>query len=148
MILNWIRFLLGTFCLAFGVFFIVSSVVGNFEFHFALNRMHAAALGDTLGLLGVVLGITIFHGLDATSLKLLLIVALVWITSPVSSHLIMLMELSNGTAAAEVEEERYEEATDEQGLERSSVAARRHALHGEHPGAFKSGNPPKEDPNS
>ncbi len=148
MILHWIRFLLGTFCLGFGVFFIVSSVVGNFKFRFALNRMHAAALGDTLGLLGVVVGITLFHGLDATSLKLLLIVALVWITSPVSSHLIMLMELSNGTAAAEVEEERYEDATDEQGLERSSVAVRRRAFHDEHAHHGKGGKPSKEEPKS
>ena len=134
MILNWIRFLGGTFCLAFGLFFLVSSVVGNYKFKFALNRMHAAALGDTLGLLGIVLGVALYHGFTVTTAKLLIIVVLVWITSPVASHLIMLMELSNGRAAEEVHEvqagELYEETSDEQGLERSSVANRRRALHG------------------
>lgn len=123
MTMHWIRFVLGTLCLAFGLFFIVSSVVGNFRFKFVLNRMHSAALGDTLGLLGIVLGTCFYHGFNATTVKLLVIIALVWITSPVASHLIMLMELSNGKYTAA-----NREPDDEQGLERSSVEINRHAL--------------------
>ena len=122
MIAAWIRFLLGTFCLGFGLFFIVSSVVGNYRFKFALNRMHAAALGDTLGLLGVVLGVCFYEGLNPTTAKLLAIIVLVWLTSPVSSHLIMLMELTAGRYAA------HRDTDDEQGLEQSSVDLNRHAL--------------------
>ena len=120
----WIRFLLGTFCLAFGLFFIVTSVIGNFRFKFALNRMHSAALGDTLGLLGVILGACFYNGLNVTTLKLLAVVALVWITSPVASHLIMLMEMTVGKYSAEANTD----DSDEQGFERGTVEMRRQAL--------------------
>lgn len=122
MIGPWIRFLLGTLCLAFGLFFILSSVVGNYRFKFSLNRMHAAALGDTMGLLGIVLGICFYEGLGPTTVKLLAVIALVWITSPVSSHLIMLMELTAGRYST------HAEPNDEQGLEQSSIDLNRHAL--------------------
>ena len=120
---HWVRFILGTACLCGGLFFLVSAVVGNYRFKFALNRMHAAALGDTLGLLGVVLGICFYEGLGPTTVKLLAIVVLLWITSPVSSHLIMLMEFITGPYSSA-----QEEPDDEQGLEQSSVELHRHDL--------------------
>ena len=123
MIFAWIRFLLGGGCLLAGLFFVVSSVIGNYRFKFALNRMHAAALGDTLGLLGIILGLCFLNGLNDTTLKLLAVVGFVWVTSPVSSHFIMLMEISNGRYVTEVHE-----PTDEQGLENYSVEARRGAM--------------------
>lgn len=123
MTMHWIRFVLGTFFLVFGLFFMISSVVGNFKFKFSLNRMHSAALGDTLGLLGIVLGTCFYHGLNATTAKLLMIIVLVWITSPVSSHLILLMELTAGKVSSH-----QEEPDDEQGLEHSDVDLDRHAL--------------------
>ena len=121
---QWIRFILGTLFLALGIFFIVSSVVGNYRFKFALNRMHSAALGDTLGLGGIVAGMCFYHGLNATTVKLLIIVALVWITSPVASHLIMLMEFTSGKYSSAV----HEETSDEQGLEHYSVDMKRSQL--------------------
>ena len=123
MIIAWIRFLAGGSFLLLGLFFIVSSVIGNYRFKFALNRMHAAALGDTLGLLGVILGLCCFTGLSDITWKLLAVVCLVWMTSPVASHLIMLMEISNGRYISE-----GQESTDEQGLENSSLDIRRRAL--------------------
>lgn len=125
MMMNWIRFILGTVSLIFGLFFIVSSIIGNYRFKFALNRMHSAALGDTLGLLGVVLGICLYNGLNAVTLKLLIVVALVWLTSPVSSHLIMLMEISNGRYISESHESL---PTDEEGFENYSVNIKREAM--------------------
>ncbi len=124
MTIHWIRFIAGTFCLLFGLFFIVSAVIGNYRFKFALNRMHSAALGDTLGLLGIVLGMCFYHGLNATTVKLLAIVALVWITSPVASHLIMLMEMTIGKTSTL----NGGDPSDEQGLERDAVEMRRHDL--------------------
>ena len=57
--------------------------------------MHAAALIDTLGLFFIVLGLIIAKGftledgsLDVTSIKLACVVVFLWITSPVSSHII------------------------------------------------------------
>ncbi len=122
MIWHWLRFILGTVCLGFGLFFLVSAVVGNYRFKFALNRMHAAALGDTLGLLGTVLGVCFYEGLCPTTAKLLAVIALVWLTGPVSSHLILLMELTAGPYTDP------QGTPDAQGLEQSSIDHDRHAL--------------------
>ena len=47
MIGEWIRFgLCAAFMLA-GLFIMVVSIIGLFRFDFALQRIHAAALGDT-----------------------------------------------------------------------------------------------------
>ena len=124
MTLEWIRFILGTICLLFGLFFLVSAVIGNFRFKFALNRMHSAALGDTLGLLGTIAGLCFYNGLNTTTVKLMIIVGLVWITSPVASHLIMLMDISNGRYIAEGQDD----STDEQGLEGYSIDVKRKAM--------------------
>ena len=47
-VLEWIRFLAGTSCLLCGLIIFVLELFGVFKFHYVLNRMHAAALGDTL----------------------------------------------------------------------------------------------------
>ena len=76
-----------------GLFFEVSAVIGVFRFRYVLNRMHAAAMGDTMGIFLMLLGLAVANGLSMLSLKLMLLVLLFWLTSPVSSHLIGRLEL-------------------------------------------------------
>ena len=83
----------GLACFLFGLFVFFSAVLGLFRFDYVLNRMHAAAMGDTLGLLLVLAGLIVFSGLKFLSLKLLLIIVMLWLTSPVSSHLIARLEV-------------------------------------------------------
>lgn len=71
-----------------GVFFLVCEMLGVYRFRYALARMHAAALGDTGGLFFILLGLIILNGLQASSVKLAAIVVIMWITSPVSGHLL------------------------------------------------------------
>lgn len=66
----------------------VISVAGVFKFKFILNRMHAAALCDTLMLLLAVIGGIAAYGFCAATAKVVLILFLVWMASPVSSHVI------------------------------------------------------------
>ncbi len=73
---------------------LVSGVVGVFRFKYALNRIHAAALMDTVGLLLMALGVICATGANLTSLKILLVVGFLWLTSPVSGHLIGRMEVT------------------------------------------------------
>ncbi len=75
-----------------GLFILLVGVIGVFRFEYALNRMHAAAMNDTLGILLMVLAVIVKQGADFVSLKLLLLILLLWITSPVSSHLIGRLE--------------------------------------------------------
>ena len=88
-----LRFAICALLMASGLFFEVSAVIGVFRFRCALNRMHAAALGDTLGIFFMLTGLAVANGLDMLTLKILLLIPLFWTTSPVSSHLIGQLEL-------------------------------------------------------
>ena len=77
-----------------GLCCLVSGVVGVFRFKYSLNRIHAAALMDTVGILLMLLGVIVAVGFDVTSLKLLVVIGLLWLTSPVSGHLIGRMEIT------------------------------------------------------
>ena len=89
---EWVRFGFAAFFCAAGVVVILLSVFGVFRFRYVLNRMHVAALGDTLGISLALLGLVIARGFAADSWKLVLVIALFWIASPVSSHLIARLE--------------------------------------------------------
>ena len=93
MIGAWIRFVLSVGCLLIGLFFMLVAVFGVNRFHKALNRMHAAALGDTLGILFVILGLILMRGFSMDSLKLFLVVLFFWVASPVSGHMISRLEV-------------------------------------------------------
>ena len=85
--LELIRFVLSALFTLAGLFVLVSGVVGVFRFRYSMNRMHAAALGDTLGILCVLLGVMIAEGLTIATVKMLLVIITLWLTSPVASHL-------------------------------------------------------------
>ena len=74
------------YALALFVFF--TGVLGLFKFRYVLNRMHAAALGDTLGIMLVVAGTIVLRGLSLASLKLLLVLVFMFLTGPAATHLI------------------------------------------------------------
>lgn len=88
-----IRTFFAAVSILFGVAIMVIATIGVNRFHYVLNRMHAAAMGDTLGIMFVLLGLIIHNGLTFVSVKLLLIVVLFWMTSPVCSHLISNLEV-------------------------------------------------------
>ena len=92
--LEWLRFALAAALMLSGLVFVISSVMGVYRFRYVLNRMHAAALGDTLGILLIVLGLMVISGFNFISLKLLLLVVLWWLSSPVASHLISRLEVT------------------------------------------------------
>ena len=96
---EWIRFLFGAVCMLCGSFLMVTAVIGNYRFHNAPCRMHAAGLGDTLGILLLFLGLLVLCGFSVFTLKLAVILLLLWITSPVVTHLIMRMQIENGFSA-------------------------------------------------
>ncbi|MCR5507700.1 MAG: monovalent cation/H(+) antiporter subunit G [Lachnospiraceae bacterium] len=92
--MEWVRFTCAAICLIFAVVMENIAVYGVFKFKFVMNRMHAAAIGDTLGLMLGALGLIILKGVSWFSFKMCLVVFLLWITSAVSSHVIMRMEYS------------------------------------------------------
>ena len=92
-ILEWIRFLAGVGLLLVGMGIFVLQLFGVFKFQYVLNRMHAAALGDTLGLGASLTGLILLSGWNVTSLKMALVIVFLWLASPVSSHLISRLEV-------------------------------------------------------
>ena len=100
-ILNWIRFLLGIGLLLMGVGIFLLQVFGVFKFKYVLNRMHAAAMGDTLGIGISLTGLILLSGWNFTSLKMAMIIVFLWLASPVSSHLISRLEVVTNEHLAE-----------------------------------------------
>lgn len=102
---EWVRFLAGALLLVCGLGIFLIEMIGVFRFKYVLNRMHAAAMGDTLGIGFSLVGLILLNGLNFTSLKLLLVIVFLWFASPVSSHLIARLEVTTN----EDEEKRYRE---------------------------------------
>lgn len=92
--LEWVRFGLTTGFLFCGLIILVTAVFGVYKFDYVLNRMHAAAMGDTLGLLFCLVGLTISAPDIWTAFKFALIICFLWLASPVSSHLIARLEVT------------------------------------------------------
>jgi len=90
----WIRFILGFLFLLSGMLLFVIEIISVFKLDYVLNRMHAAATGDTLGLALSLIGLMILNGWNFTTLKLMLILVFLWYSSPVSSHLIARLEVN------------------------------------------------------
>ncbi|WMI80212.1 cation:proton antiporter [Anaerotignum sp. MB30-C6] len=80
------------FMIAGLVIFLVS-ILGIFRFKYVLNRMHAAALGDTLGLGFVIIGLIILGINVFASLKLFLIILFFWMSGPIATHSIAKVEI-------------------------------------------------------
>ena len=93
--LDLIRFGLTAALLAAGLFLMATGVIAQFRFKYVLNRMHAASMGDSLGLFLVVVAMCISAPDGWTVVKLLLVSLFVWITSPTGGHLIARLELTS-----------------------------------------------------
>ena len=91
--LEWARFLVGAGMLLVGLLIFLLQIFGVFKFKYVLNRMHAAAMGDTLGIGISLTGLMVLSGLNVTSVKMALIIVFLWLASPVSSHLISRLEV-------------------------------------------------------
>lgn len=92
--IEWIRFFIGAFSIIIGIVTAAAAVFGMYRFSYVLNRMHAAAMCDTLALASVMIGLIVIYGISFASLKLVLIILFLWFASPVSSHLISRLEVT------------------------------------------------------
>ncbi len=99
--MEWIRFSVAALLLIAGVIVEMSAVFGVFKFKYVLNRMHASAMGDTLGLLLVCAGMCVVWGFSMTTLKIVAMLLLFWLTSPVSCHLLGRMEVETNEHLSE-----------------------------------------------
>ena len=89
---EWIRLIIGCLFILIGMVIFFTELFGVFHFKYVLNRMHAAAMGDTLGISACLIGLMIFSGLNFTTMKMFLIIVFLCFASPVSSHVLSRLE--------------------------------------------------------
>lgn len=83
-----VKIVIGLLLITVGLFVFLTGVLGVFRFKYVLNRMHAAALCDTLGILFVLMGLMVLVGFTFHTLRMGLIIIFLWLASPVASHLL------------------------------------------------------------
>ncbi len=72
--------------LAGGVFFSFTGAIGLFRFPDFFTRVHAASVTDTIGVILIIAGLLLQTSFDLNIIKLLLILAILLLTSPTASH--------------------------------------------------------------
>ena len=71
-----------------GVFFFVVGTVGLIRMPDVFSRMHATTKCDTLGAGLILLAVIAYNGINAVSIKFLMVLIFIWITNPTSAHII------------------------------------------------------------
>jgi multicomponent Na+:H+ antiporter subunit G len=109
MAFEWIRFGLSALVVSVGLFVLGVATFGIYRFTYVLNRVHVAAKCDTLGALLVLSGLILRCSNWPVILHLTVIIVFMWLTNPVSSHLIVRLEVLSQDAPAQ----EYEELSDD-----------------------------------
>ncbi|MFI3325400.1 MAG: monovalent cation/H(+) antiporter subunit G [Clostridia bacterium] len=107
--MEWIRFIIASIFICAGLLFLIVEMFGVFKFKYVLNRMQAAAMGDTLGISLCLIGLIIISGLSLITFKFVLTILVLWVASPVASHLISRLEV----LTYEEEEKQWEDINDD-----------------------------------
>ncbi len=92
MLLEILRFGAGALLFLSGLIIFAVEIYGNYRFSYVLNRMHAASIGDSLGIVLCLLGLMLFSGLSFVTLKLAAVVVFLWFSTPICSHLVAKLE--------------------------------------------------------
>ena len=90
--MEWIRFWITAVLLVCGLISFAAGVIGNCRFNYVMNRMHAGGVGDTQGLLLVVLAVAVSAGSIMDAARLFLRVVFVGNACPVSSRFLSQIE--------------------------------------------------------
>ena len=90
--MEWIRFAVIALCFAAGISVLFLSVFGTYRLRFALNRIHASALIETLVLMLFTVAFIIAEDISFSSVKFVLVLILQWCTSPLASHMMAKLE--------------------------------------------------------
>lgn len=84
--MEWIRFGVTAILMGLALISIATAVIGNFRFGFVMNRIHAAGIGDSIGLVLFGLACAVGFGASVAILKIVLVIIFMWCTSPVATH--------------------------------------------------------------
>ncbi|QPJ62460.1 MAG: cation:proton antiporter [Candidatus Nitronauta litoralis] len=82
--------------LSVGLFFLVVAAIGVIRLPDVFSRAHAVSLTDSLGAFLMLAGIAMHEGLDKNTLKILVVLALLYIQNPVIAHATVRAALRSG----------------------------------------------------
>ncbi|MCZ6803956.1 MAG: monovalent cation/H(+) antiporter subunit G [Proteobacteria bacterium] len=82
---NLINIISGFFIIT-GSVVIIIGLLGVFRMPDFFTRLHAASIIDTMGTIFIVVGLMLYSGMNLVSLKLLLIMVFILITTPAAAH--------------------------------------------------------------
>ncbi len=88
-VLSWILLLTG------GTFSVIGGI-GLMRMPGFYSRVHASGITDTLGAGSILLGLMLQAGLTTVTIKLVFILAFLFITSPTSAHALVNGAMTNG----------------------------------------------------
>ncbi|MDE0126042.1 MAG: monovalent cation/H(+) antiporter subunit G [Bryobacterales bacterium] len=79
-----------------GLFFLVVAAVGMVRLPDVFTRSHAVALTDALGAFFLLTGLAVYHGFSTNTLRILVVLGLLYIVNPVISHATVRAALRSG----------------------------------------------------
>lgn len=88
-ILSWVSIVVGSFLM-------IVSAIGILRFPDFWSRLHAASVGDSGGMLLLILGMCLQSGLTLVTVKLIIIGAFLFITGPTATHAVANAALVTG----------------------------------------------------
>ena len=87
---------LATALMTLGLFFLVVAAVGMVRLPDVFTRSHAVALTDSLGAFFLLTGLAVYHGFGTNTLRILVVLGLLYIVNPVISHATVRAALRSG----------------------------------------------------
>lgn len=69
-----------------GLFFLVVAAIGMLRLPDVFSRSHAVSLTDSLGAFCVLMGLALYQGFGINMLKILVVLALLFLLNPVIAH--------------------------------------------------------------
>ena len=79
-----------------GLFFLIVAAIGVVRLPDVFSRSHAVSLTDSLGAFLMLIGIAFHEGLDKNTLKILVVLTLLYILNPVITHATVRAALRSG----------------------------------------------------
>ncbi|MDE0103602.1 MAG: monovalent cation/H(+) antiporter subunit G [Bryobacterales bacterium] len=79
-----------------GLFFLIVAAIGMVRLPDVYTRAHAVSLTDSLGAFFLLLGLAVHHGMSTSTLRILVVLALLYLLNPVIAHATVRAALRTG----------------------------------------------------
>ena len=99
-----LREILVWFCLVAGSIFCVIGGIGVIRMPDFYTRSHAASITDTLGATLILVGLAIHSGINLISVKLGIVLFLLYVTNPTATHALVKAAFAKGLKAPDLED--------------------------------------------